>query len=665
MNYFKKIEKFIIIFKIIWCMKLFFVSILLFFSLTAVFISPIFADHSPDAPTNFAIDFDAVNGTNVPLSWTAPSGSLGNYTLQGALETSVGTYSDFMTIEDKTIWHNVTSFDLDTSGAPVTGVYYKLRLLATHGSEVSSPSTEVFGGNIPDNPSLFNSIEDFKSGRAFADSESFQSMQDFIGIMKFGANTDFDHATKFAAGQNFTEAQSFDNYQYFDDDTDFSELAQTFFEGTTFGNGTTFKSDGSQSLPAGTIPSFGVLLDSHTCTNSTCQPSDSDKFLEPGELLSSGTDPVATFTKVKPSDTTLSIDGLGLTMEFESITSTGTVKTDLIDPAAIPASNPAIESGKVSMGTTNSGNVETIGNIIDLTPEESKSGGEPASFSGTITITLPYDEENIPDGISESQLTMLHYDNGDWKTENNCTIDTVNNKITCTVTSLSPFGIGGPGANGSGNNKGNCDSNGFGNNSSLRIYEISYDVDTFEVQVKAYSTCGSISAKLSTPSGQSILGLSTDQPLVQSNVAVYSGFLDGTNEKFNISIQNKRDSFNETFYINDQSITKQYSGETGYTSEQQGTPLPTTASEQTIAMFKPSITQIVQTIEEPQMMETKKQILDQSLPTPKVQSIVYTPEPVLDEETMSQCGVGTKLVDGICKIIQTDESKFCFLFWCW
>ncbi len=639
---------------------------MLVFSLTVISISPIFADHSPDTPTNFAIDFDSVNGTHVPLSWTAPSGSLGNYTLQGALETSVGIYSDFMTIEDKTIWHNVTSFDLDTSGAPVTGVYYKLRLIATHGSEVSAASTEVFGGNIPDNPSVFNSIEDFKSGRAFADAESFQAMQEFIGIMKFGANTDFDHATKFATGQNFTEAQSFDSYQYFDDDTDFTELAQTFLQGTTFGDGTTFKSDGTQSLPSGTIPSFGLMLDSHTCTTSTCQPTDASKYLEPGELLSTGVDPAATFTKVQPNDTTLSIDGLGLTMNFESITTTGTVKADLMDPLLVPFSDTSDNPGKVTMGTTNNGTVETIGNIIDLTPEESKSGGTPASFSGTITITLPYQEGNIPSGVSESELTMLHYDNGDWKTENDCTIDTINNKITCTVTSLSPFGIGGPGlSNASGSNKGNCDTHVLGNNSSLRIYEISYDVDTSKVQVQAYSTCGSITAKISTPSGQSILGLSTDQPLIHSNVAVYSGFLDESDEKFNVSIQNKRDSFDETFYIYDKSISKQYSGDTGYTSQQQGTALPTVASKQTTVTSEPSITQIVQTIEEPIVMETKKQIIDKTLETSKVQSIGYTPEPVTDEEIKPKCGVGTKLVDGICKIIKTDEPKFCFLFWCW
>ena len=29
------------------------------------------------------------------------------------------------------------------------------------------------------------------------------------------------------------------------------------------------------------------------------------------------------------------------------------------------------------------------------------------------------------------------------------------------------------------------------------------------------------------------------------------------------------------------------------------------------------------------------------------------------------CGAGTESVNGICKIIKTDEPQFCFLFWCW
>ena len=75
------------------------------------------------------------------------------------------------------------------------------------------------------------------------------------------------------------------------------------------------------------------------------------------------------------------------------------------------------------------------------------------------------------------------------------------------------------------------------------MYQISYDTLTHEVQVHAYSTCGSIQTKMTTPMQQSILGLSTDQPLLDDRIVVYSGFLDESDEKFNISVQNKRDSF--------------------------------------------------------------------------------------------------------------------------
>jgi len=65
--------------------------------------------------------------------------------------------------------------------------------------------------------------------------------------------------------------------------------------------------------------------------------------------------------------------------------------------------------------------------------------------------------------------------------------------------------------------------------------------------------------------------------------------------------------------------------------------------------------------------ENKKQIVDEKL---IVEQIQYTPEPIFEEtiveETMEiTCGVGTELVNGICKIIISDETKFCFLFWCW
>ncbi len=110
----------------------------------------------------------------------------------------------------------------------------------------------------------------------------------------------------------------------------------------------------------------------------------------------------------------------------------------------------------------------------------------------------------------------------------------VGSPSTSTSTSTTTSGGGG---------KSNCDSNGFGKNNSLRVYPITYNIKTYEVQVQAYSTCGSISAKITTPTQQSILGLSMNQTLLDDRVTIYSGYLDESDKKFNISIQNKRDSF--------------------------------------------------------------------------------------------------------------------------
>ena len=53
-----------------------------------------------------------------------------------------------------------------------------------------------------------------------------------------------------------------------------------------------------------------------------------------------------------------------------------------------------------------------------------------------------------------------------------------------------------------------------------------YDIKINEVQVYAYSTCGSVSAKMTTPIQQSVLGLSLDRTLLDDDIAIYSGFLD-------------------------------------------------------------------------------------------------------------------------------------------
>jgi hypothetical protein len=167
---------------------------------------------------------------------------------------------------------------------------------------------------------------------------------------------------------------------------------------------------------------------------------------------------------------------------------------------------------------------------------------------------------------------------------------------------------------------------------------------------------------MTTPIQQSVLGLSTEQTLLDDDIAIYSVFLDESEEKFNIIIQNKRHSFDETFYIHDKSIIKKYTGETGYTSEKQGTTLPAIVSQQVdVSSVTIKSSSVEQTISE----ENEKQIINEKLIVKQIPLMEYTPEPIAEETMETTCGVGTKLLNGICKIIIPDETKFCFLFWCW
>jgi len=237
------------------------------------------------------------------------------------------------------------------------------------------------------------------------------------------------------------------------------------------------------------------------------------------------------------------------------------------------------------------------------------------------TVELTYTDNDIS-SFDESTLQINRFSNEVW-TVLDTTINLVTNTLTATTPGFSTFTISGfapssssSSSSGGGGGGNNCDLNGFGKNNSLRVYQVMYDVDTYEVQVQAYSTCGSISAKMTTPTQQSILSLSMDQPLLDDMITVYSGFLDESDEKFNISVQNKKQSFDETFYIHDKSIIKKYIGETGYTSEQQGTSLPTVTSEQTTILSEPSVE------EETVLVENEKPIVEEEPP------IEYSPEPV-------------------------------------
>lgn len=70
-------------------------------------------------------------------------------------------------------------------------------------------------------------------------------------------------------------------------------------------------------------------------------------------------------------------------------------------------------------------------------------GPDGAQFEPAITLIFTYDEDDIPEGVSEADLRVAYYDEdeGEWVELTDCDVDTVNNIITAYVTHFTTFGL--------------------------------------------------------------------------------------------------------------------------------------------------------------------------------------------------------------------------------
>ena len=249
------------------------------------------------------------------------------------------------------------------------------------------------------------------------------------------------------ASQAFAVAQTFGEDMHFGDNTDFTAMIQTFAEGAHFGDGTTFKV--GQELPADIVPPFGLMLSAHTCTTAACTDAPASAFLAPGEFLTPGVDPDPISSSITKDSKAIEMDGLGFAMTFNGTVGTaGTVTTDPIDPATLTSSTASATTGARTLSAP-TGEFDTIGTSLNV------SMGT-AAATGTMDITLEYDESNIPSGQSETDIEFLHHVNGAWKAEDTCTQDISLNTITCTVSSLSPVGLGSPSASSTSSSSSTC-----------------------------------------------------------------------------------------------------------------------------------------------------------------------------------------------------------------
>lgn len=111
-----------------------------------------------------------------------------------------------------------------------------------------------------------------------------------------------------------------------------------------------------------------------------------------------------------------------------------------LPPTGIRLDFESVTDSGASFATASTGHAATAGFRIlrngyyDITTT--------ASFTGFVTITIPYDESDLS-GVNESNLKLMHWKNNGWE-DITVSVDTVNNTITGRTDSFSPFAVMAP-----------------------------------------------------------------------------------------------------------------------------------------------------------------------------------------------------------------------------
>ena len=112
--------------------------------------------------------------------------------------------------------------------------------------------------------------------------------------------------------------------------------------------------------------------------------------------------PPAVKNTISKDDTTVSVDGLGVSVEFTSVTTDGNLSVAIKDPDDIASATGATVSpnGQLEL-KSGADDITTVSSVIDF-----DLTGSTAS-SGTMTITLPYDESAAETaGFDEGSLEV-------------------------------------------------------------------------------------------------------------------------------------------------------------------------------------------------------------------------------------------------------------------
>jgi hypothetical protein len=207
-------------------------------------------------------------------------------------------------------------------------------------ANTATPAFDTFS-TFADNTIFQDDTIDFSTNTHFEGDTTFGN----TSTHTFGEGTVFDGAIDMGDGAHVFDGDSID----FGPGSDLSGAVQNFAAGTTatipqFGAGTTFAN--TQALPTGTVLSTGIILSGFTCDTAAlgvnCLTTDDATILTKGEIITPGeTAPPAVKNTISKDDTTVSVDGLGVSVDFTSITTDGNLDVSIADPDTIAASTGA------------------------------------------------------------------------------------------------------------------------------------------------------------------------------------------------------------------------------------------------------------------------------------------------------------------------------------
>ena len=227
---------------------------------------------------------------------------------------------------------------------------------------------------------------------------------------------------------------------------------------------------------------------------------------------------------------------------------------NITGPILLDVTLPVDQAGVITVVSLSEEDLEFGTNLVttaDITG--------PCTNACTIQFTVR-DAILAATGVTPETASIFHDINENGLLEPNEEIQTTKDTTTIPGSTIfiasanftSAFGVGGKSGStgasdtGGSENKDRCDSSAFGRGTSIRVYEISYDMcDIQQLNVTAKSSCGPANLSILYDGGMTRGGLRTNQPYLDENKVLLTAPISQDYNKFRVLVENDKSYYDK------------------------------------------------------------------------------------------------------------------------